>query len=141
MRLDFKNNPKLGKLVTIILIGLLLLVVALPVKSTDTLREGNATGGENQTTQTISYDSSYYEAKLKEILEKSYGAGTMSVMVNLTVTKKTNSFYGDSGEESKVDGVLVVADVNDAKAVSDITYAVCALFDLPAHKVAVILKE
>ena len=36
--------------------------------------------------------------------------------------------------------VLIVADVEDEAARGDIAFAVCALFDLPAHKVAVIKK-
>jgi len=34
-----------------------------------------------------------------------------------------------------------VANVKNEQALSDITFAVCALFDLPAHKVAVMIKK
>ena len=50
-------------------------------------------------------------------------------------------YDGSYNYERSVDGVLIVADVHDASAVADISFAVCALFDLPAHKVAVMIKN
>ena len=49
--------------------------------------------------------------------------------------------YGASDENYVVEGVLVVANVNDENAISDISFAICALFDLPAHRVAVMTKN
>lgn len=138
MEIDFKKNKeKLGKLVTVVLIGILLLVIAIPVKSNGT------TGVTTDETGQKEYETSadYYEQKLKNILEHSYGEGTMEVMVHLTEGNQTGSLYSDDSEQPVVDGVLVVADVDDERAVSDITFAVCALFDLPAHKVAVMIKD
>lgn len=82
--------------------------------------------------------SVYYENRLKAILEKSYGQGTMEVMVNVKKDSE-KGLFGDSSEEFYVDGVLVVAKVDDIAKVADISNAVCALFNLPACKVAVLM--
>lgn len=139
MEIDIKNKEKIGKSVTFILIGILLLVIALPTrKSTE-----NAGSAQNSDSTAENYSSyaDYYEKKLKGILEHSYGEGTMEVMVHLTEGEQTGSLYGSGTQAAVVDGVLVVADVHNEQAVSDITFAVCALFDLPAHKVAVMIKN
>ncbi len=136
MEIDIKNKEKIGKLITIILIGVLLLVIAMPVKkSTD-----DTVTAEDETVDYSSY-ADYYENKLKTILEHSYGEGSMEIMVHLTDGKQTDSLYTSDNGQAVVDGVLVVADVDDEQAVADITFAVCALFDLPAHKVAVMIKN
>ncbi len=140
MLLDLKNNDKARKLVIIILIGILILVVLAPVKGSDK----KAVGGEGETEEISSeyYDAAdYYEKKLKEILEQSYGTGTMEVMINLRTLEESSGFYGEENEKYAVDGVLIVADVKSIDAISDISFAVCALFDLPVHKVAVIVKK
>lgn len=136
MEIDIKNKEKTGKLVTILLVGVLVLVIAIPAgKETD-----RTTDNDTAKADYISY-ADYYEEKLKAILENSYGEGTMEVMVHLSSDKQTDSFYNSDSMTDIVDGVLVVADVTDAQAVSDISFAVCALFDLPAHKVAVLIKK
>ncbi len=136
MEIDIKNKEKTGKLVTILLVGVLLLVIAIPVgKDTSKTTDNNTAKADY-----ASY-ADYYEEKLKAILENSYGEGTMEVMVHLSSDKQTDSFYNSDSMTDIVDGVLVVADVHDAQAVSDISFAVCALFDLPAHKVAVLIKK
>lgn len=136
MEIDIKNKEKTGKLVTILLVGVLVLVIAIPAgKETD-----RTTDNDTAKADYISY-ADYYEEKLKAILENSYGEGTMEVMVHLSGDKQTDSFYNSDSMTDIVDGVLVVADVTDAQAVSDISFAVCALFDLPAHKVAVLIKK
>ena len=61
----------------------------------------------------------------------------MEVMVHMREDESTDGMYEENA--LIVDGILIVADVSDA-AVADISFAVCALFDLPAHKVAVIKK-
>lgn len=141
MEIDIKNKEKLGKLVTVILIGILLLVIALPVKQQNGTE--NTGGVQNSDSMVDDYSSyaDYYERKLKSILEHSYGEGTMEVMVHLTEGEQAGSLYGSGTQTAVVDGVLVVADVHNEQAVSDITFAVCALFDLPAHKVAVMIKN
>ena len=64
----------------------------------------------------------------------------------VSLSKESDSSYvgrydSSYNYERSVDGVLIVADIDDASAVADISFAVCALFDLPAHKVAVMIKN
>lgn len=139
MELKFKKNEKVTKISTLILGGVLILIVIMPVKNTF-----DSSGDREKTQETEKdyiYYANYYEEKLKKILEQSYGEGTMEVMVRVSPEEKENSFYKEKGDTTIVEGVIVVADVADSKALSDISFAVCAFFDLPAHKVAVMLKK
>ena len=141
MEINFKKNDKISKLIMVVCVGVLLLVVVVPTKKNSM----SYTEIENkEQTNSIEEETAYYESRLKTILENTYGANTMDVMIHMTdKTDKTdkNLFYGEAKEKLVVDGVLVVAQVKDLQAVSDITFAVCALFDLPAHKVAVMIKK
>ena len=139
MGIDLKKlkGLKADKFITIILIGILVLVVLAPEKNTS-VGKGNVT---DKTEQESSQVSEYYESKLDAILEKSYGEGTMEVMVHLSEEGNSDGLYGQSDGRVVIDGVLIVADVKNEKAVSDITYAVSALFGLPTHKVAVMIKK
>ncbi|MBQ8913233.1 MAG: hypothetical protein IJ054_04220, partial [Lachnospiraceae bacterium] len=88
--------------------------------------------------------AAYYEDKLKDILEKSYGKDSMEVMISLKNSENTGgSFYGDNSYSGDfcVDGVLIVADIKNNEEAANISFAVCALFNLPAHKVAVLIKK
>ena len=140
MGFDFKKNEKLNKVITIVLIGILILIAVMPLKSS-LGSETDEAMNENEFEAAYDLYASYYEGKLKQILENSYGEGTMQVMVQLTQEEQSDGIYGTSEQQVKVDGVLIVADVDNEQAVSDITFAVCALFDLPAHKVAVMIKK
>ena len=139
---------KSNKLITFILIGVLLLIIVMPVKNksiypdtSDTEVKGSSydASSDYQKDDSDTYGSmaAYYEDKLKGILEKSYGEGTMSVMVTMKGRDDSGDFYED---EYQVDGVLIVAAVRSDEA-ADIAFAVCALFNLPAHKVAVLIKK
>lgn len=133
--MEHKNNKeKLNKIITVILVGLLLLIIVVPIGEQDKNEEISI---QENTVQAVA-DAAYYEERLKSILEKNYGVGTMEVMVHM----KTNSKDVDMYEEEVliVDGILIVADVDSDTDVGNISFAVCALFDLPAHKVAVIKK-
>ena len=140
MGIEFKKNEKLTKIITIILAGVLIFIIAMPVKENDGMDAQNVQVSSESDTDYTGY-ADYYETKLKEMLEESYGVGTMQVMVRLSKDKNNTSMYKAAEEHMIVEGVLVVADVKNEKAVSDISYAICALFDLPAHKVAVMLKN
>ncbi|MBE5944908.1 MAG: hypothetical protein E7258_08320 [Lachnospiraceae bacterium] len=136
MGIDFKKNDKMAKAVTVILAGVLIFIVIVPVKSNPKLSVNNSQTVEEEYSNDV---ATYYEEKLKSILEESYGEGTMQVMVRVS-TDSSGSLYQDTTDEVVVDGVLVVADVKNPEALADISYAVCALFDLPAHRVAVMTK-
>lgn len=142
MGIEFKKNDKLTKIVTAILVGVLLLIIFIPINNEEKLETSNTSNEVNSSWDYESY-SDYYETRLKEILEESYGTGTMNVMVRVSEYSEGDTTYisYDEKNEVTVDGVLIVADVNSEQAVSDITFAVCALFDLPAHKVAVMIKN
>lgn len=135
MRFDFKKNEKLTRVITIVLIGLLLLIAIMPSKNKKTMETE-----KRESKIEIENESKDYEERLKSILESSYGKGTMEVMINLAAEKRSYDFMGNSDSNYRVDGVIVVAHVKDKNAVADISYAVCALFDLPVHKVAVIVR-
>ena len=129
------NKEKLNKIITIILVGLLLLIIVMPIG--DDSKEEADYSNQEQEIMVVS-DAAYYEERLKTILEKSYGVGTMEVMVHMKETSENTGLYEEG--TIMVDGILIVADVDSEADVGNITFAVCALFDLPAHKVAVIKK-
>jgi len=133
---EHKNNKeKLNKIITVILVGLLLLIIVVPIGEQNK-KEGSISFQE-ESAQMVT-DAAYYEERLRSILEKTYCEGTMEVMVHMKKDSKDAGMYED--EELIVDGILIVADVDGDTDVGDISFAVCALFDLPAHKVAVIKK-
>lgn len=145
---------KSNKLITFILIGVLLLIIVMPVKNKSSYESGSVTEVKNNhydTDAEYSYAASdayisnaaYFEDKLKSTLEKSYGEGTMDVMVSLKEAGEKNSYYESGANEGElvVDGVLIVADVRSSEEAADIAFAVCSLFNLPAHKVAVLIKK
>ncbi len=143
MGIEFKKNDKLTKIITAILVGILLLVVFIPVNKNNGMSSTTAETMNIADCTDFEMYSEYYEARLTEILEDSYGEGTMNVMVRISAYNNQDTTYisYNDNNEVTVDGVLIVADVKSEQAVSDITFAVCALFDLPAHKVAVMIKN
>ncbi len=149
---NFKGNS--SKIITFILIGILLLIIVMPEK------KDKSFSVNNDSEKAYSYNDSeeysrdemeeytgyvaYYEDKLKDILEKSYGKDSMEVMISLKNSENTgNSLYGDNSYSGDfcVDGVLIVADIKNSEEAANISFAVCALFNLPAHKVAVLIKK
>lgn len=140
MEFNLKKNEKLSKIITIILAGVLILIIIMPVKE-GVDKSSAIDDSETSYEEDYKYYEEYYENKLKSILEKSYGEGTIQVMVRVSSDEKSDYYYNDGEEQFIVEGVIVVADVKDSQALSDIAFAVCALFDLPAHKVAVMTKN
>ena len=133
------KKGKYSKYITFILIGVLVFVIFMPVsKNTSTVTDSESEKKNDYSNQNST--ERYYEERLKNTLENIYGADTMEVMIYMNVETK-ETWYGNENENVSIDGVLVVAHVNDENAVSDISYAVCSLFDLPAHKVAVMVKQ
>lgn len=149
-----KFKGKSGKIITFILIGILLLVIVMPVKNTEkyynvdsgvseSYDNNEVLGQDSDNKEGYTSCAAYYEDKLKNILEKSYGKGTMEVMVSLKNSDSTgNPYYIDSvSSDYLVDGVLIVADIKNNEEAANISFAVCSLFNLPAHKVAVLIKK
>ena len=138
-----KKNQKSTKYITIILIGMLILIVVFPSSN----KNEKSLMSNDYKMYEVSYSNHeqdmvmYYENRLKDILEKTYGAGNIHVMINLSTMNNSTGFYKESETKYVVDGVLIIAKVGDEKALADISHCVAALFDLPAHKVAVIIKK
>ena len=80
------------------------------------------------------------EVRLRELLADTYGADMVDVLIY--AGDRTQTYYGSGGTET-ITGVLITIkkEAVTGTTIADITLAVCALFDLPAHKVAVLVKN
>ena len=131
MEWKFKKNEKWNKVILVVLCGILLLVIAVPQKAAGTAMGGSAASEDT----TISY-----EERLRTLLADTYGADMVDVLIY--AGDRTQTYYGSGGKES-ITGVLITIkkEAVTGTTIADITLAVCALFDLPAHKVAVLVKK
>lgn len=131
MEWKFKKNEKWNKVILVVLCGILLLVIAMPQKAAGTATGGSA-ASENTTIS--------YEERLRTLLADTYGADMVDVLIY--AGDRTQTYYGSGGKES-ITGVLITIkkEAVTGTTIADITLAVCALFDLPAHKVAVLVKK
>lgn len=126
MEWKFKKNEKWNKVILVVLCGILLLVIVMPQKTVQT-------GSSSDTTAS-------YEGRLRELLADTYGADMVDVLIY--AGDHTKTYYGSGGTET-ITGVLITIkkEAVTGTTIADITLAVCALFDLPAHKVAVLVKN
>ena len=126
MEWKFKKNEKWNKVILVVLCGILLLVIVMPQKV-------GQTGSSSDTTAS-------YEVRLRELLADTYGADMVDVLIY--AGDRTQTYYGSGGTET-ITGVLITIkkEAVTGTTIADITLAVCALFDLPAHKVAVLVKN
>ena len=131
MEWKFKKNEKWNKVILVVLCGILLLVIAMPQKAA-----GTSTGGSVASEDT----TVSYEERLRTLLADTYGADMVDVLIY--AGDRTQTYYGSGGKES-ITGVLITIkkEAVTGTTIADITLAVCALFDLPAHKVAVLVKN
>lgn len=131
MEWKFKKNEKWNKVILVVLCGILLLVIAMPQKAA-----GTATGGSAASEDT----TVSYEERLRTLLADTYGADMVDVLIY--AGDRTQTYYGSGGKAS-ITGVLITIkkEAVTGTTIADITLAVCALFDLPAHKVAVLVKK
>lgn len=131
MEWKFKKNEKWNKVILVVLCGILLLVIAMPQKAA-----GTAMGGSEESEDT----TISYEERLRTLLADTYGADMVDVLIY--AGDRTQTYYGSGGKES-ITGVLITIkkEAVTGTTIADITLAVCALFDLPAHKVAVLVKK
>ena len=107
-----KWMPKKNQWLIVLLVGLLLAVIALPT-------ERNLGTKENYAIEE--------EVRLKNILEKIDGVGTVNVMIT----------YQDSREEA-VEGIVIITDKGDDSLIRrDIAEIVQALFEVDSHKIKV----
>ena len=106
---SFQGKLNKNHLLIFLLIGVLLLVIAIPTE------DSQIKSGENTD----------LEKRLESILEGMNGVGDVNVMITLK-------------EDESVEGVAVVAEGGDnAVIVRNITEVVQALFDVDSHKIMV----
>lgn len=118
----FKYLPKKNQWVLILLVGILLVVIAMPTTS-NILPQADM-GLESEET-----DASNMEKKLENMLEKIKGVGEVHVMITFK-------------EEQQVEGILVIADGGgNPVIIRNITEVVQALFDVDSHKIKVIERN
>ena len=131
MEWKFKKNEKWNKVILVVLCGILLLVIAMPQKAA-----GTATGGSAASEDT----TVSYEERLRTLLADTYGADMVDVLIY--AGDRTQTYYGSGGKESITCVLITIKkDAVTGTTIADITLAVCALFELPAHKVAVLVKK
>lgn len=107
----FRYLPKKNQWIIVLLIGILLVVIAIPTKAVPETEE--------------SY-SSNVEMRLENMLQKIDGVGNVSVMITFQ-------------ESEQVEGIVVIAEgAGNAVMVQKITEVVQALFDVDSHKIKVI---
>lgn len=128
---SLKNMGKQQWLV-LILIGLLLAVIAMPVKK--------KSGGETNSVLSVSKsdeeeNSDRLERKLEQVLGQMEGVGKVQVML---YPSDTGSSWNSLQTGDGVKGVLIVAEgANDPVTVEKIQESVMALFQIEAHKIKV----
>ena len=151
--------------IAVALVGVLLLVVAMPSGGTgihlaENKKEDTAQEKTEQKYEKEDY-AEYLEHKVEQVLGQMEGVGKVSVMVTVAdqgedIIEKTTekesgeeTVYEESGGEKapyvskeilpEIEGVLVVAEGGDSpRIVSDISDAVKALFQVEAHRIKVV---
>lgn len=119
--------------IVVILIGMLLLIVALP--SADTKESTGTHGTLEEESETSSYRKEL-EKELCEILSEMTGVGKVKVMITL---KEENSSYFSTNRACEVEGVVVVAEGGDnAVVANEILEVVMSLFPVDAHKITIV---
>ena len=117
----------------LLILGLLLAVLSLPTakeEPKDTQASFWESGEEQETL------GSDLEKKLESILEKVEGVGRVQVLLMTGQEKDAMGF--DTGEGTKVTGVLIAAvGADNSVTVQNIQQAVMALFQIDAHKIKV----
>ena len=113
-----KYLPKKNQWLVVLLVGVLLIVMAMPTKK--------GTDAEYSVTDNRETD---VEMRLENMLEKMQGVGKADVMITFQ-------------DEEQVEGVLVIADgAKSGVIVRDITEVVQALFEVDSHKIKVIERN
>ncbi len=122
--MEFKLNSLLQKKkqwILILLVGILLVVIAVPTKSTDT-ESGYRYRDEERTVTEI-------EGKLENLLGNMKDVGKVQVMITFAA-------------DEKIEGIAVLADgAGNGVVVREITSVVQALFGVDSHKIKVIERN
>lgn len=122
------------KWVVILLVGILLLVIALPTE-----KKSPSLSPELPVEQEEESDyETQLERRLVELLEQMEGVGNVDVMITLEEAKE-DGFYQNADKLPEVRGVLVVAEgASDSVTRVKIYEAVQALFSIDAHKISIV---
>ncbi len=129
MNISFLKE-KGNKYIVFILLGLLVLVLAIPTSDMENAEETKLTERETE---------SDLEAQLTRVLSAMEGVGEVEVMITLETTE--NSLFGTDSETGKVSGVVVVAEgAGDAVVETRISNAIKALFSIDAHKISIVKR-
>lgn len=129
MNISFLKE-KGSKYIVFILLGLLVLVLAIPTSEIDNTADTKTT---NQVTE------SDLEAQLTRVLSAMEGVGEVEVMITLESTE--SSLFGTDSGTGKVCGVVVVAEgAGDAVVETRISNAIKALFSIDAHKISIVKR-
>lgn len=123
MEINFlKSLPKKNAWMILLLVGVLLVVIAIPTKT------------EPRNSSLSIYDETEQEAtdmekRLQNLLQKMQGVGEVHTMITYR-------------NDKQVEGIVIIADGGgDAVVVRNITDVVRALFDVDSHKIKVIEKK
>ena len=117
-----KLLPKKNTWMILLLVGILLVVIAIPTK-TETKKNSLSVYENYEKNETD------MEIRLKSLLQQMQGVGEVHTMIT----------YQD---DKQVEGIVIIADGGgDAVIVRNITEVVRALFDVDSHKIKVIEKK
>ena len=118
---DMLNKTKRDKIFIVILAGVLMMVIAMPTKSSSSKA---VTSGSIYSDSSGDYDQTLGK-ELEEMLVNIEGVGTVKVLLK-------------TSDEREVTGVMVVCEGGDDKnLVAYITDAINGLLGVPVHKIKV----
>ena len=124
-------KEKGSKYIIWILLGILVLIMAIPVGKEDS----DSWNGTNSATDTVTQGE--LEQQLKNVLSAMEGVGEVEVMIT-TKSAKTD-FFSDEYEEGEVLGVVVVAQgAGNPTIDAKISDAIKALFGIDVHKISIV---
>lgn len=149
----FSKMPRKEQIVMVLLAGILLLIIAMPVKKKE---ENIASEPETENTRVEEDYEERLQRRLKEVLAEVKGIGETDVFITFEDTgekvvekdetdtvysrdsKGNQTPYLSSERYPKISGVLIVAQGGDSPVVvQNIQEAVQALFQVEAHKIKV----
>ena len=114
------------KYLVFILAGMLILVMCIPTKTSESELE------QEEGTSNVELEN-----RLEDVLYAMEGVGEVTVMI--TTEGTSESVFGTKNAETKVCGVVVVAEgAGSATVNTRITEAVKALFSIDVHKISIV---
>ncbi len=137
------------KWLAVLLLGLLLLVTAIPAKKPASQAASDKTAGAVRTGYKSSYgnadaasqtltEKAALEQQLEELLLQVEGIGQVRVMLMLKDSSDSVTSFSSQNPSVSIQGVLIVAQGGDnSVTVRNIQEAVMALFQVEAHKIKV----